>query len=152
MPGQPTLSEKVEAVGASVFSLKSNMQNMTTAIDQIDARMSRVETNVKSIADLLHDFVTSMNNLRSAFDNAQRGLNRQPNEAERVRKPDDVGCVPDNTGHVPEDAGREAEDTGCEPEEPDQTDETIVYKGDEHHDPPKSKQPLEGKSRLLKWW
>ncbi len=85
-----------------MFSLKSDMQNMTTAIDQIGAHMSRVETNVKSISDLLRDFVTSVNDLHGAFDNAQRGLNTQPDEAEHVHKPDDAGhvCKPDNTGHV----------------------------------------------------
>ncbi len=145
------MSEKVEAIGASVFSLKSDVQNMTTMIDQIDARMSRVETNVKSIADLLRDFVTSMNDLHGAFDNAQRGLNTQPDKAEHVRKPDDAGHVPDDTGHVPEDAGHEAEDAGREPEEPDQTDETIVYEGDEHHKPSKASTvapPVEESSKV----
>ena len=138
MPGQPTLSEKVEAVGASVFSLKSDVQNINTSIEQIYSCLACVETNVKSVADLLHEFVTSVNDLRGAFEKAQGGSQQPDNAGCARKKPEEVGHErsPDDVGRAqkkPEDAGRARKaqdawrewspnDVGVEPD----MDKTIV--------------------------
>ncbi len=100
------LTEQVQAVGASVFSVRLEVQSVAEGIEALDARLSWVETNVSSITGLLCDFVSSVRELREAFPVAGRSMKPAGHEPEATPG---SSSVPPGEGAF-EPAGREPEE------------------------------------------
>ena len=96
----------MEAVGASVFSVCSEVRSVAEGIQALDARLSWVETNVGSIASLLCDFMSSVRELKEALPVA--GSSTKPAGHEPEETPA-LSSVPPGESEV-EPAGREPEE------------------------------------------